>query len=317
MRVKQRMIKRLGPKLVCAVLGLSIGWVSPVVLATAPTSESAVSANADQQVAATVVLFGELTQGSLLLGQIAPGAELWLNEQPIELTPKGQFVLGFGRDEALQQRLRWRLPGQQTIQEQLLQLRARKYNIQRVEGVPQQTVTPSADKLERIRQETEQINQARQRRIVREDFALPFSVPLKGPITGVYGSQRVYNGTPQRPHFGLDYAAPVGTLVTAPMSGVVTLVHPDMFYSGGTLIVDHGYGVSSTFIHLSEVLVKEGEEVVQGQAIAKVGAGGRATGPHLDWRINWYDVKIDPQLVLDRAQHRLVLPTNSTAVLAP
>ena len=134
----------------------------------------------------------------------------------------------------------------------------------------------------------------------RTDFLTGFVKPLEGPITGVYGSRRVYNGTPGNPHYGLDIAAPTGTEVFAPAPGVVTLVHRDMFYSGGTLLIDHGYGISSTFIHLSELLVEEGQQVTPSDPIARVGATGRATGPHLDWRINWFDVRLDPALVLDQ-----------------
>jgi len=142
------------------------------------------------------------------------------------------------------------------------------------------------------------IKQARKGDSKLQDFLAGFVKPLEGPITGVYGSRRVYNGTPGRPHYGLDIAAPTGTEVYAPAPGIVRLAHDDMFYSGGTLIVDHGQGVSSTFIHLSEVIVTPGQRVEAGDLIARVGATGRATGPHLDWRINWFEVRIDPDLVL-------------------
>jgi murein DD-endopeptidase MepM/ murein hydrolase activator NlpD len=130
------------------------------------------------------------------------------------------------------------------------------------------------------------------------DFAGAFHWPLEGPITGVYGSQRVYNDVPGRPHYGVDVAAATGTPITTPAPGLVTLAHPDMFYSGGTVIIDHGYGISSTMMHLSKVLVDVGQEVVPGDIIAEVGASGRATGPHLDWRMNWFKVRIDPQLLV-------------------
>ena len=136
---------------------------------------------------------------------------------------------------------------------------------------------------------------ARTRDSDRRDFLDDFVWPASGPITGIYGSQRFYNGEPRNPHYGVDIAAPTGSPVVAPADGVVTLVHPDMFFSGGTLLIDHGFGVSSTFIHLHRVLVKEGQEVKQGEKIAEIGASGRATGPHLDWRLNWYDERLDPQ----------------------
>ena len=124
-------------------------------------------------------------------------------------------------------------------------------------------------------------------------------MPLDGPITGVYGSQRVYNGTPKSPHYGVDYAAETGAIVAAPASGIVTLADLDLFYSGGTLILDHGFGLTSSFLHLSGISVKTGQFVERGEPIAKVGSTGRSTGPHLDWRMNWYNIRIDPQLVLE------------------
>lgn len=258
-----------------------------------------ISANTQGETGPGVELVGTLTQGSLLTGKVAQGVSVLLNDKPVAVTPAGDFVIGFGRDAELTQVIRLQRNGKD-IAEQKLVLEQRVYNIQRIEGVPQQMVTPDPDKAARIKNDTRLVKSARQKTLERYDFLQNFIVPLKGPVTGVYGSQRVYNGTPKRPHYGVDYAAPVGTLVYAPANGLVTLAHDDMYYSGGTLIVDHGYGVSSTFIHLSEVLVKEGDSVIQGDPIARVGKGGRATGPHLDWRMNWYQVRLDPQLVLKR-----------------
>lgn len=255
----------------------------------------------------SITLWGELTPGSLIVGKAAPGTRLKLNDKPLNVSEDGRFVLGFGRDAELKQTLSWQLPGSIDRSSRELILSQRHYDIQRVEGVPEQTVTPSADKLERIQKENELVARAREKLLLRNDVFGSFTVPLEGRISGVYGSQRIYNGTPKRPHYGLDYAAPVGTVVKAPLSGVVTLTHPDMFYSGGTLIIDHGFGVSSTFIHLSEVLVREGDEIKQGDSIAKVGSGGRSSGPHLDWRINWFDTRIDPQKVLESEAHKLEL----------
>jgi len=244
-----------------------------------------------------IKLQGELTQGSLLIGKVTPGSDVFLDGKELDVTQFGEFVFGFGRDSKLDHQLSWRDP-QNTQHKKELKLKKRQYKTQKVDGVPQKTVTPSQDKLSRIRAESALVKTARQTLSVHRYFLQTFIVPLDAPITGVYGSQRIYNGTPKRPHFGLDYAGPVGTLIHAPADGVVTLTHDDMFYSGGTLIMDHGYGVSSTFIHLSELLVRDGQEIKQGDVIAKVGSGGRSSGPHLDWRVNWFNVRIDPQLVL-------------------
>lgn len=244
-----------------------------------------------------IQLEGVFAQGGLLKGRVEPSSTVLLNNNPVRLTTEGEFTIGFGRDAKASQRLE--VQGSNGGNEVLdIKLHQRTYKTQSITGVPQKTVTPSQDKLKRIRKETALVKSARKTDSDLLYFLDNFVVPIEAPITGVYGSQRIYNGTPKRPHFGIDYAAPLGTPVYAPASGKVTLVHDDMYYSGGTLIVDHGYGVSSTFIHLSEVVVKEGQEITQGQEIAKVGAGGRSTGPHLDWRVNWYETRIDPQLVL-------------------
>ncbi|MAY34462.1 MAG: peptidase [Spongiibacteraceae bacterium] len=244
--------------------------------------------------AQAVKLSGELAQGGLLIGQAEPGERVWLGKKELKQSPDGRFVFGFGRDAKPSALLK--VCKGDSCSEQRLAIRQRQYDIQRIEGVPQNTVTPPPEVLERIRKENAQV--ARARRVVSDSlaFAGPFIWPLEGPITGVFGSQRVYNGEPRRPHFGVDVAAPTGTPVVAPADATVTLAHPDMYFSGGTLVMDHGYGVSSTFIHLSEVTVKEGQQVRHGEVVGKAGATGRATGPHLDWRMNWYKVRLDPVL---------------------
>lgn len=261
------------------------------------------SAQAQKLQLGKTTLAGQFKQGGMVFGNTEPGTKITLDGKNVRVTPKGDFVFGFGRDAKKQSELIITSPGEATHKEQLT-IAQREYNIQRVEGVPQRTVTPSKESLARIRKETAQIKKARATNSDLEYFLQTFEWPLIGPLTGFYGSQRYYNGEPRRPHYGLDIAAPKGTLVHAPADAVITLAHPDMFYSGGTLIMDHGYGISSTFIHLSDVLVKSGDKVAKGDPVGKVGAGGRATGPHLDWRINWYGVRLDPQLLMP------VMPTN-------
>lgn len=246
--------------------------------------------------ASAIELDGPLTQGALIRGQVEPGTRIILNDKPVRVTEDGRFAIGFGRDADLQQRLVEIPPDGEPV-EHNLNLTRRDYNVQRIEGVPQRTVTPDESALDRIRAEAAQVREARATDSDRTDFTADFIWPAGGRISGVYGSQRIYNGEPRSPHFGIDIAAPTGTPVVAPAAGVVTLTHPDMYFSGGTLLIDHGYGVSSTFIHLSEILVEEGQQVSQGETIAEIGATGRATGPHLDWRINWYGERLDPVTV--------------------
>lgn len=238
-------------------------------------------------------LQGEPAPGAIIIGQTVPGAEVLLGDEPLMVNEEGYFLFGFGRDETGERPLRLRR-GEKTV-EQTLVLTPREWNIQRVEGVPARTVTPPPEALARIRDEAAQVRAARQVVSDLTDFATRFVWPASGRISGIYGSQRFYNGNPGNPHLGVDIAAPTGSPVIAPAGGVVTLVHDDMFYSGGTLIIDHGLGLSSTFIHLHRVLVEPGQRIEQGDLIAEIGATGRATGPHLDWRMNWFQQRLDPQ----------------------
>ena len=241
---------------------------------------------------------GELQQGGFIWGRVAPGSTVSLAGQALDVLEDGTTFVGFGRDAPATAELV--VQGPQACSE-TLQVAVREYKIQRVEGVPQQTVTPPPEQLQRIRREGALVSAARADRLDRPDLlagVLGGMVwPVEGPISGVYGSQRYYNGEPRRPHFGVDVAMPTGTAVRAPAAGVVTLAEPDLFFSGGTVILDHGYRVSSTFLHMSEVSVQVGDELKPGDLIGAVGATGRATGPHLDWRMNWRQQRIDPQLL--------------------
>ncbi|WP_235937529.1 M23 family metallopeptidase [Marinobacter caseinilyticus] len=238
-------------------------------------------------------LSGPQQQGALLIGQVAPGSQVWLNEKAVRVTAAGQFAMGFGREAELEQRVRVQSPvGQTTVHN--LTLSQREYDIQRIEGVPSRTVTPPQERTKRIRREAGRVREVRATDSDLTGFLAGFVWPAEGRISGVYGSQRVYNGHPGSPHYGVDIAAPRGAVVIAPASGVVTLAEPNLFYSGGTLIIDHGHGVSSTFLHLDSLLVEPGQSVKQGDRIARVGSTGRSTGPHLDWRMNWYGERVDP-----------------------
>ncbi|WP_338063047.1 M23 family metallopeptidase [Wenzhouxiangella limi] len=246
---------------------------------------------------AEVDLSGNLTQGGLLIGSAPPGSRVMLDDQPIMVTDDGRFLVGFGRDAEDAQRLVVRLPDDRSWEKALIP-EPREFDIQRIDGLPPEKVTPRPEVLARIRDEAALAREARTRRDERVDWEAGFVRPLAGRVTGVYGSQRILNGEPRAPHWGLDIAAPTGTPVQAPAGGIVSLVHSDMYFSGGTLFIDHGHGLVSAFLHLSEILVESGQRVEQGDVIARVGASGRATGPHLDWRISLGDVRIDPELLL-------------------
>ncbi|WP_017445487.1 M23 family metallopeptidase [Gayadomonas joobiniege] len=255
------------------------------------------------------VLAQNLTQGGFLKAQAKNCQSYKIKEVNAEkaqaghCTQDGFFIAGFSRDAGPTAELTINYKNGELLSKSL-PIKQREYQIDRIEGVPQKTVTPPESVLTRIRQENGQIYAARNHFSEQTFFLTDFIWPAKGRISGVYGSQRYFNGTPKRPHYGLDIAAPKGDPVVAPANGIVRLAHPDMYYSGGTMILDHGYGFTSTFIHLSKLTVKEGQMVKQGDKIAEIGASGRATGPHLDWRINWYNVRLDPAYWVVEGGHK-------------
>ena len=245
-----------------------------------------------------ITLNGDFIQGGIVIGQTKPGSQVIYDQRLIRVSPQGSFVIGFHRDEPKTVSLKIITRDEKTISKKLL-VKKREYQIQRINGLAESKVSPrKPEVLARIRKEGAQAARARKLDDERPDYLETFIWPTKGPISGVYGSQRVLNGKPKRPHFGVDVAAPTGTEVIAPASGVITLANPDMFFSGGTIILDHGHGVSSTFLHLSQLLVKSGDTVKQGDLIARVGATGRVTGAHLDWRMNLFKRRVDPQLLV-------------------
>jgi len=243
-------------------------------------------------------LSGELVQGGLVYGKAPPGSQVSQDGQALRVSDQGDFLLGFTRDAPATSQLRIERPDGK-VEERSLQVAAREYRVQRIDGLPKSKVTPrSPEDLARIRRDAVAVGKARKRDDDRQDFLGGFVWPVTGPISGVYGSQRILNGEPRRPHFGVDVAAPVGTPVRAPAAGIVTLAEPDLFFSGGTLIIDHGHKLTSSFLHLHKLHVKVGDRVEQGDLIAEVGATGRVTGAHLDWRMNLRDRRIDPELLV-------------------
>jgi len=271
-------------------------WIIPLTGFSASSDKAATEVTFEGR----VTLNGQFTQGGMIIGKAAAGTMLKIDDQALRVTPEGRFVFGFGRDARPSHELAIMYPdGREEVRD--LEIASRDYDIQYIEGIPKKIMSPDPEDLKRIRQENGLVYKARQQDSDLLSFSESFIWPTKGPVSGVYGSQRFYNGEPRRPHFGLDIAAPKGADVIAPASGKVVLVHKDMFYSGGTLIVDHGFGITSTFIHLSAILVKEGQQLSQGELIAKVGDTGRATGPHLDWRVNWFQTRLDPALLLEES----------------
>ena len=246
-----------------------------------------------------VTLSGDFIQGGLIVGNATkPIEKASIDDVKVPIHPNTKlFAFGFGRDAKAQSV--FKISYKDGTQEQLnLDIVQREYKVDKVNGVASKYVSPPESVLKRIRNDSAIVKQARAGLSFRTDFTNSVTKPAQGRTSGVYGSQRVFNGVPKRPHFGLDIAAKTGTKVIAPWSGKVMLAEPDLYYSGGTLIIDHGMGITTTYIHLSALHVKAGDVLEQGQLIAEIGATGRVTGPHLDWRLNWFNRRLDPQLLL-------------------
>lgn len=232
-----------------------------------------------------------VSQGGLVIGHAPSGTRVSVAGKPVHVGDDGLFVFGAGRDE--------KGPIVVTVggARRSIDVTARDWPIERVEGVPPKTVNPPPEIAARIEREQAEVVAARNRDDAREDFAHGFIWPVTGRISGRFGNQRIYNGDPKAPHSGMDIAVPEGTPVKAPADGIITFAHPDLYLTGGTVLLDHGFGLSSNFLHLSRIDVKVGEHVRQGQVIGAAGKTGRATGPHVHWGFNWFGTRLDPLLL--------------------
>jgi hypothetical protein len=241
--------------------------------------------------AAVTDLPASVSQGGLVIGHAAPGSRVTVAGKPVHVGADGLFVFGAGRDE--------QGPIDVVVGnvKHSLSVTPRDWPIERVEGVPPKTVNPPPEIAARIQLEQAEVVAARDRDDTREDFAHGFIWPVTGRISGRFGNQRIYNGDPKAPHSGMDIAVPQGTPVKAPADGIITFAKPDLYLTGGTVLLDHGFGLSSNFLHLSRIDVKVGEHVRQGEVIGLAGMTGRATGPHVHWGFNWFGVRLDPLLL--------------------
>ena len=241
---------------------------------------------------------GKFIQGHFILGKTEPGAKIKIDKKSIRVSEDGFFAFGLGRDRKNDVVIIETINGVKSkIVKKVLK---REYKIQRIDGLPEKKVTPPKEVYDRIRAENKLIGKARAIDTNLVFFKDEFITPVDNAIiTGVYGSQRILNGKPRWPHYGLDYAQKTGTPIKAMLSGVVTLAEEDLYYTGATLIFDHGHGISTLYMHMNEIFVEMGQEVKKGDIIGTVGKSGRATGPHLDVRLNWFETKLDPGSVLN------------------
>ena len=241
-----------------------------------------------------VTFEGKFIQGSFILGKTEPDSEVFIDKKKVKVTSDGYFAFGLSRDRKNDVVI--------TINKKKMvkKVYKREYKIQRIDGLEEKKVTPPEEVYERIKRENKWIGEARVTNSDLVFFKNKFTNPLENAIiTGVYGSQRILNGKPKWPHYGIDFAAEEGTKIKAMLDGIVTLAEPDLFYTGGTLIFDHGHGISTLYMHMKTLMVKKGQRVKQGDIIGTVGSTGRSTGAHLDVRLNWFQTRLDPGTVLD------------------
>ena len=236
-----------------------------------------------------------IAQGSVVRAKTIAGAKVYLGDRLVQVSDNGDFIFGLAADEPEQIQITIDTPDGRQLERQLAVVQ-RTYEVQHIDGLAPDKVNPPPQVYERIAREAEMIRQIRQVYSEHLDAFDEFVWPVEGIITGVYGSRRILNGQPRSPHYGVDIACPQGTEIRSPAGGMVRMIE-DMYFSGITMVIDHGYGLSSTFLHLSKARVALNERVEQGQIIAEVGATGRVTGPHLDWRINWFERRLDPQSI--------------------
>ncbi len=240
---------------------------------------------------------GKFLQGHFIVGITNPSAKIIIDKKEVKVSKDGFFAFGIDRDRKFDLTITKIQDGKkEKIVKKVLK---RKYNIQRIDGLEESKVTPPESVYKRIKEENNKIGKARAINSDLPFFKNQFIMPVKGIISGVYGSQRILNGKPKWPHYGIDIAAKKGTMIKSSGSGTVTMAEDDLYYTGGTIIMDHGHGISTIYSHLESVMVSVGDKINQGDIIGTVGSTGRSTGPHLDFRVNWFQTRLDPMSVIN------------------
>ena len=240
---------------------------------------------------------GKFLQGYFIIGVTDPSAQIIIDKKKVKVSKDGYFVFGIDRDRKFDLTITKINNGKK--EKIIKKVLKRKYNIQRIDGLEESKVTPPESVYKRIKKENNKIGEARAINSDLPFFKNQFIMPVEGIISGVYGSQRILNGKPRWPHYGIDIAAKKGTMIKSSGSGVVTMAEDDLYYTGGTIIMDHGHGISTIYSHLETVLVSVGDKINKGDLIGTVGSTGRSTGPHLDFRVNWFQTRLDPMSILN------------------
>ena len=240
---------------------------------------------------------GKFIQGHFIIGKTDPGTKILIDKKNIKVSKEGFFVFGLDRDRKYDVSIT--LINSNNNKKITKKVLKRKYNVQRIDGLEEKKVTPPEEVYNRIKKENNKIGKARAINSNLDFFKDKFIMPVEGIISGVYGSQRILNGKPKWPHYGIDVAAKKGTKIKASGSGIVTMAEKDLYYTGGTIIMDHGHGISTIYSHLETVIVDVGDKIDKGEIIGTVGSTGRSTGPHLDFRVNWFQTRLDPMTILN------------------
>ena len=240
---------------------------------------------------------GKFLQGHYIIGITNPSAKIIIDKKEVKVSNDGYFVFGIDRDRKFDLTITKIQNGKK--EKIIKKVLKRKYNIQRIDGLEESKVTPPESVYKRIKEENNKIGKARSINSDLPFFKNQFIMPVEGIISGVYGNKRILNGKPKWPHYGIDIAAKQGTMIKSSGSGTVTMAEDDLYYTGGTIIMDHGHGISTIYSHLENVMVSVGDKINQGDTIGTVGSTGRSTGPHLDFRINWFQTRLDPMSVLN------------------
>ena len=244
-----------------------------------------------------VEFYGNFIQGHFIVGKTNPNSKVVIDKKIVKVSKDGFFVFGLDRDRKYDVIIKIKNPD--TNKNIVKKVLKRKYNIQRIDGLDEKKVTPPEEVYQRIKNENKMIGKARAIDSDLVFFKDKFIMPVEGIISGIYGSQRILNGKPKWPHYGIDIAAKKGTKIKASGSGIVTMAEEDLYYTGGTIIMDHGHGISTIYSHLEKLMVKVGDKIEQGEIIGTVGSTGRSTGPHLDFRVNWFQTRLDPMSVIN------------------
>lgn len=243
-----------------------------------------------------IEFIGNFTEGGIIKGKVIPGSKVFLDKKKLKISKNGYFVFGISIGRSKDVLIE--IEENKKLKVVRKKIKKRIFSTQKINGLPKKMVTPGKKELDRIRKEQTFFNTMRSINSSNEFFYYKFTKPATGITSGKFGSRRILNGKPRRPHLGLDIANKKGTAIKATANGVVTLAQKNLYFTGGTIAIDHGHRITSVYYHLNSLNVTKGQKVSQGDLIATMGSTGRSTGDHLHFGIYWGQTALDPELVL-------------------